>query len=82
MTETKTDLCISLHLSEPEAHGLADLCHVLGWEFLAEHELLSGQTIEARYALAKLRFALSDAGFPAMPEKETRQATESDGQHG
>jgi len=65
----QNDLNLSIQLSTTEAEGLAHLCHILDWEFLAEHSSIAGQAMEARYALAKLRFALSDAGFPAMPDK-------------
>lgn len=61
------DLNLSIQLSTMEAEGLAHLCHILDWEFLAEHSRVADQAMEARYALAKLRFALSDAGFSAMP---------------
>ena len=65
----QNDLNLSIQLSTTEAEGLAHLCHILDWEFLAEHSSIACQAMEARYALAKLRFALSDAGFPAMPDK-------------
>ena len=58
---------LSLHLTVPEAAGLAHLCHVLEWNYLAEHTDTLENIMEARYALAKLRFALADAGFIAMP---------------
>ncbi|PKO92014.1 MAG: hypothetical protein CVU16_07555 [Betaproteobacteria bacterium HGW-Betaproteobacteria-10] len=63
------DLSLSIQLSPMEAKGLAHLCHILDWEFLAQHSSITDQAIEARYALAKLRFALADAGFSAMPDK-------------
>ncbi|PKO28464.1 MAG: hypothetical protein CVU32_00790 [Betaproteobacteria bacterium HGW-Betaproteobacteria-5] len=63
------DFTLSIQLSSTEAEGLAHLCHVLDWEFLAENSRIVDQAMEARYALAKLRFALSDAGFSAMPDK-------------
>lgn len=62
-------LHLSINLSHWEAEGLAHLCHMLDWEFLTEHSLVAEQAMEARYALAKLRFALSDAGYSAMPDK-------------
>jgi hypothetical protein len=62
-------LSVSIHLNTMEAEGLAHLCRILEWEFLAGHSQLAQHAMEARYALAKLRFALSDAGFSAMPEK-------------
>lgn len=58
---------LSIHLTVPEAEALAHLCHVMEWNYLAEHTDAPELIIEARYALAKLRFALSDAGFSAMP---------------
>lgn len=63
------DLSLSIQLSPMEAKGLAHLCHILDWAFLAEHSSIADQAMEARYALAKLRFALSDAGFSVMPDK-------------
>ena len=63
------DLELSIHLTKMEAEGLAHLCHILDWEFLAEHSQIASEAMEARYALAKLRFALSDAGFSAMPSQ-------------
>jgi len=65
----QNDLRLSIYLSPMEAEGLAHLCHVLDWEFLVEHSRIADQALEARYALAKLRFALSDAGYTAMPDK-------------
>lgn len=64
------DLHLSVHLSRVEAEGLAHLCHLMEWKYLAEHSQRLGQATEARYALAKLRFALADAGFSAMPKDE------------
>lgn len=62
-------MSLSVLLTPMEAKGLAHLCQILDWEFLAEHSRIAGQAEEARYALAKLRFALSDAGYLAMPDK-------------
>lgn len=70
----QNDLILSIQLSPMEAEGLAHLCHILDWEYLAEHSRIAGQAMEARYALAKLRFALSDAGFSAMPHKAPRNS--------
>lgn len=67
----QTDLNLSVLLTPMEAEGLAHLCHILDWEFLSEHSRIADQAMEARYALAKLRFALSDAGYSAMPDKGT-----------
>lgn len=64
------EIHLSLHLTAFEAEGLAHLCHLMEWNHLSEHSDTPAQVIEARYALAKLRFALSDAGFPAMPNNE------------
>lgn len=63
------DLNLSIHLTMMEAEGLAHLCHILDWNFLAKHSQIADQAMKARYALAKLRFALSDAGYAAMPIK-------------
>lgn len=63
-------MSLSVLLTPMEAKGLAHLCHILDWEFLAEHSRITDQAMEARYALAKLRFALSDAGFSAMPDRD------------
>lgn len=57
---------LSIHLTAFEAEGLAHLCHLMEWDYLAEHSDTPEHLLEARYALAKLRFALSDAGFSAM----------------
>ncbi|WP_284187482.1 hypothetical protein [Zoogloea oryzae] len=58
---------LPLHLISSKAEGLAHLFHVMEWSRLEEHSDSSTRTIEARYALAKLRFALSGAGYLAMP---------------
>lgn len=63
-------MSLSVLLTPMEAEGLAHLCHILDWEFLSEHSHIAGQAMEARYALAKLRFALNDAGYLAMPDKD------------
>jgi hypothetical protein len=68
-SDHQNELSLSIRLTPMEAEGLAQLCHVLDWEFLAEHSSIADKAMEARYALAKLRFALSDAGFSAMPDK-------------
>lgn len=56
-----------MSLSPVEARGLAHLCSILEWSVLAEHCETDSLVMDARYALAKLRFALSDAGYSAMP---------------
>lgn len=64
------DIHLSVQLTRIEAEGLAYLCRVMEWKDLVEY----GQNIEeatlARYALAKLRFALADAGFSAILRDE------------
>lgn len=61
---------LSIKLTAQEAEGLAHLCHVMEWNYLAEHTDTPAHVIEARYALAKLRFALSDAGFSESPRNQ------------
>lgn len=65
--QNANDLWLSLHFNHAEASGLAELCHLLEWEFLTQYPELGPHAIEIRCALAKMRFALSDAGFYAMP---------------
>lgn len=65
------DCHLSVQLSRTEAEGLAYLCRVLEWEDLVKNSQNIEQATAARYALAKLRFALSDAGFSAMPSDES-----------
>lgn len=60
---------LTILLSRYEAEGLAHLCRILDWDYLFEHSQITEQATEARYALAKLRFALSDGGFVAMPKE-------------
>jgi hypothetical protein len=58
---------LSIHLSETEAEGLAHLCKIMDWDFLHLHTEGNVEVMKARYAFARLRFALSDAGYEAMP---------------
>lgn len=61
---------LSLRLTASEVEGLAYLCQLMEWNCLAQHSDTPAHLIEARYALAKLRFALADAGFAAMPSNK------------
>lgn len=58
-------ISLTLKLSPEEASALSLLCRQLDWPALNGYSPDHAERVNLRFALAALRFALSDAGYSA-----------------
>jgi hypothetical protein len=58
-------ISLTVKLSHEEASALALLCRQLNWGVLTSYSSGQDECIHMRYALAALRFSLTDAGYVA-----------------
>jgi hypothetical protein len=63
-------IILTLKLSHEEASSLALLCRQFDWDALTSYSSDRDECIHMRYALAALRFSLTDAGYVANVPSE------------